>query len=121
HPIIFRDFFLFKQKTAYELTAFSSGGLQPIPVALADLDGDHDLDLIVANQQSNNVVTFLNDGTGAFTPQKVAQVRGRQGPVAMCTGDIDGDGITDVAIANVNSQDVFLLFGKGDGSWRPDE
>ena len=107
--------------TAYDVTTFSSGGLQPIPVALADLDGDHDLDLIIANQQSNNVVTFLNDGTGAFTPQKVAQVRGRQGPVAMCTGDIDGDGITDVAIANVNSQDVFLLFGKGDGSWRPDE
>jgi hypothetical protein len=105
----------------YVSSAVNSGGLQPSGVALADLDGDLDLDLIAINQQTNSVATFLNDGAGAFTLKKVSQVRGRHNPQDLCIGDFDFDDTADVAIASPGTKDIFVLRGKGDGTWESDE
>ena len=63
---------------------------------------------------------FLNDGNGGFGPKLVHQ-RGRETPRSICTGDFDNDGQADVAIGSLESNDVMVLHGKGDGSWRNDE
>ena len=106
---------------AYVSSAVSSGGLQPSGVALADLDGDLVLDLVAINQQSNSVATFLNDGAGAFTLKRVSQVRGRHNPQDLCIGDFDFDETLDVAIASPGTKDIFVLRGRGDGTWESDE
>jgi len=38
----------------------------PIGVFCADLDGDSDLELVVANRYSDNVSTLKNNGEGTF-------------------------------------------------------
>src|SRR5262249_2645874 len=40
-------------------------------------------------------------------------------PVAVATADFNGDGIPDLVTANLNSQNVSVLLGNGDGSFRP--
>jgi uncharacterized repeat protein (TIGR01451 family) len=72
-------------------------------VALGDLDGDGDLDAVVANDAQPQDV-YLNDGTGRFVAQPLfptfgsSQVPSRD----LALGDIDGDGDLDALIANQN-------------------
>ena len=42
-------------------------GQAPGSVALADLNGDGHLDIIVANEQGHNLTILLGEGTGRFT------------------------------------------------------
>ena len=66
-------------------------------VALGDLDGDGDLDAMVANINQPNTV-WTNDGTGAFTDSGSALGNGYSESVAL--GDLDGDGDLDAMVAN---------------------
>jgi hypothetical protein len=65
---------------------------------LADIDGDGDLDIAVANYGSYNVSILANDGSGNFTLK--GNVRGWNYPWGISFGDIDGDGDLDIAVAN---------------------
>jgi cysteine-rich repeat protein len=106
----------------------NSGGVRATDVATADLDGNGFDDVIVTNEmvdpqtdEYGNVVTFLNDGQGNFTDPKLQHVRGREIPRSVCSGDFDNDNTKDVAVASLGTGDVMVLFGAGDGTWRPDE
>jgi hypothetical protein len=112
----------------YARTDYSSGGVRATDVAVTDLDGNGFDDVIVTNemidaQTSNygNVVTFLNDGAGGFPTITLQHVRGREIPRSVCAGDFDGDGVRDVAIASLGSNDIIVLHGDGNGTWRSDE
>jgi hypothetical protein len=41
-------------------------GTRPVAVALADFDGDHDVDIAVTSNNTNNVSILLNNGSGAL-------------------------------------------------------
>jgi cysteine-rich repeat protein len=111
----------------YTRQDFSSWGMRPSSVAIADLDGDGLGDVIVTNEKivSNlrlgNLVTLPNDGAGGFNTTPAVHLRGRMTPRAVCSGDFDGDGIPDVAVASIDSNDVMVLHGDGNGGWRRDE
>ena len=79
---------------------------QPHGVALGDLDGDGDLDLVTANDNQDGTRTStasicLNNGRGAFTLVQNVTVNGR--PFAVVLGDVDGDGDLDLATASAHS------------------
>ena len=40
------------------------------------------------------------------------------GPIALVAGDFNGDGRTDLAVANYGSNDVSVLLGNGDGTFQ---
>ncbi|MFV5703336.1 choice-of-anchor tandem repeat GloVer-containing protein [Flavobacterium sp. XS2P12] len=90
-----------------------SPGLNPIFVAIGDLDGDGKPDLAIANQSSASVSVFRNlgnsgsIGTGSFAP-KVDFTTG-SGPISISIGDLDGDGKPDLAIANEGSSTISIL------------
>ncbi|MGI4823727.1 MAG: FG-GAP-like repeat-containing protein [Janthinobacterium lividum] len=82
-------------------------GTGPQDLVLGDIDGDSDLDLLVANQRpvsgSSAVVSVrLNDGHGQFSGTQ--EVEAGAAPNALAVGDVDGDGDLDLlAAAGINS------------------
>ena len=90
-------------------------------VAVADLNGDGKLDLVVAHnfegngpQQVPPVAVMLGNGDGTF--QNEVHYIPSGGPVSVAVADLNGDGKPDViaAISTPPSVDVFL--GNGDGT-----
>ena len=83
-------------------------------LALADLDADSDLDLVVSSA-TGGIAVLLNRGDAHFgqpVPYPVADV-----PVDVDAGDFDENGTVDLAVARGNTGTVALLSGKGDGTF----
>jgi hypothetical protein len=90
-----------------------------VSVELGDLDGDGDLDAVVANgvndpdflgavvKQPNDV--WLNDGTGVFTHS--GQEIGKDATFKVQLGDLDGDGDLDAFFGNLG-QNNEIWFNK---------
>jgi hypothetical protein len=90
----------------------------PVSVAVGDLDGDGEIDLVSANQSTNNVTVFLQGAPGVFPAAPSAVLGGpglTDGPVSVAVGDVDGDGRLDIACADEtgNNLTVFLQSSSG--------
>jgi len=84
--------------------------LGPNCLASGDMDGDGKTDISVTNQYSNSVCVFRNTSSGS-TISFAARVNFTTGddPVGVATGDLDGDGKLDLAVANQNSNTYSVL------------
>lgn len=90
-------------------------------VALADLDGDGDLDAFLANSthqdekgdpvdyDANEV--WFNDGQGTFADS--SQQIGNQRSYSVAVGDLDGDGDPDALVGNRGPDEVWWNDGQG--------
>ena len=67
---------------------------QTVDVAVADVDGDFDLDVKTAGRGAGNCRYFKNDGSGAFAQQPPLQFEA--GPWSYDFGDFEGDGDLDL-------------------------
>ena len=79
----------------------------------ADLDNDQDLDLVFAGDD----VSYLNDGTGVFTPGPAVPVTGIDDPRAIAFADIDGDGDLDFAIGAKRSSNWLVRNNVSGANW----
>ncbi len=99
-----------------ELTSTFGGG-DSRGVALGDVDGDGDLDAVVANISNQAQDVHLNDGSGAFSPSADSTFGGGNS-IVVALGDVDGDGDLDAVVANwIAAQAVHL--NDGSGSFSP--
>ena len=71
--------------------------------ALADIDGDRDLDLIV-NSVATGTDIFLNNGKGEFS--KTTTLNAGRGGMSLTLADIDGDGDLDLYIVNYRTTTI---------------
>ena len=84
-------------------------------VSLGDIDGDGDLDIVLAKGRHwplDNLV-FRNDGKGHFTREVLGSAPDRTYSAALA--DLNGDGSLDIVVSNDNpdSKRVYLNDGKG--------
>jgi hypothetical protein len=101
----------FRERVVYPV------GDTPWSVAMGDLEGDGDLDLVVVNRLDNDVGVLLNEGDGTFAPQVTYPLGDRPGLVAV--GDLDGDGDLDLAVSETLDDTVSVLLNQGDGAFSP--
>ncbi|MGA4644473.1 FG-GAP-like repeat-containing protein, partial [Limisphaera sp. 4302-co] len=90
---------------------------RPYALVAVPLDGDADLDLVVARFDADRVTLLLGDGTGGF--QIGPEVPVGDGPAALAAGDLNEDGATDVVVANYYGHNVSVLLGDGTGNLVP--
>ena len=83
-------------------------------LAVGDFNNDGNLDL-VANVANVGAKVFLGDGKGDFSAPVAYAVTG----AAIATGDFNGDGITDLAVANYANSTISVLLGNGTGGLAP--
>ncbi len=92
---------------------------QPREVLLGRLDGDDDLDVLIAASNDigldGTVCAWLNDGGGGLAPGILAWPGKYTRGAAL--HDLDGDGDLDVVAANGSSRDVSLLLNDGTGTF----
>jgi VCBS repeat-containing protein len=101
---------------------YLTAGSFPVSVGVGDFNGDHDPDLAVANQFSDDVSVLLGDADGSFTAAASVPPGGFPSgsfPASVAVGDFNGDGDPDLAVANASpfSPNVSVLLGDVGGSF----
>ncbi|HNB52703.1 MAG TPA: FG-GAP-like repeat-containing protein, partial [Anaerolineales bacterium] len=77
-------------------------------LALGDLDGDMDLDVVVANANGEPETVWMNDGVGGFSEHPGNPMFGEEDSQGVVLGDLEGDGGLDAIVANANGETVWL-------------
>lgn len=98
-------------------TRFPAGNM-PFAVAIGDVNGDGHPDLAVCDaptitadkRGSDGLFILLGDGTGRFTPLKGSPFPTGTSPSRVAIGDLDRDGINDIAVTNYNSGSITLYY-----------
>src|SRR5262249_17319975 len=91
-------------------------------IAAGDFNGDGKPDLAVASQGYADLATrylsvFLNKGDGSYAAG--VSYPANQDPASCAVGDLNGDRKPDIGVGNRIGNDVSVLSGKGDGTFKP--
>lgn len=96
----------------------STPGLQGRPIALGHMDDNDSLD-IVFKHEINDLMVWLNDGSGNFSTQMTVDYTGVPGNVdvgELAVGDFNHDGFDDVISGEYFSSDVMVFINNGGAS-----
>lgn len=88
-------------------------------VAVCDIDGDGDMDVLAGNSDRYPNKIYLNDGNGAF-PEAVEFLGSHGNTNALAAGDMNGDGRIDSIFANniASECDHRIYLNKGNNTFR---
>jgi hypothetical protein len=99
-------------------TLYGPGGFASLAAAIADVNGDGNPDIIVINSCNNeydciyaNLSILLGKGDGSFsysTPHYNSGLSGAMESASIATGDVNGDGIPDLFLANPGGFSIML-------------
>lgn len=88
----------------------SPTGVAPYVIGIADFDKDGKVDVAVTCRDSANVVLLQNTSTvGNISLNVIGAFKCGVLPIGICTGDLDGDGLADIGVADDSSETVSVL------------
>ncbi|CAF1085715.1 unnamed protein product [Adineta ricciae] len=87
---------------------------EPKSLAIADLNNDTYLDIIVANFGTNNIGIFYGYGNGNFAHMKIYSTGSYSKPYFVSVGDFNGDKQFDIAVINYALDNIGIFFGSSD-------
>jgi FG-GAP-like repeat/Bacterial Ig-like domain (group 3)/FG-GAP repeat len=103
---------------------YDSGGQLAWSLAVADLNGDGNQDIVVVSccggpSGTGAIGVLLGNGDGAFEPAVVYDPGGDSTSIAIV--DLNGDGKLDLVVGNGenNPNSLSVLLGNGDGTFQP--
>ena len=113
---------------SFQPATYLAAGDSPVVIIAGQFtDDDHDgwindrdaTDLAVANLDSNDVTVLFNNGSGSFNAGVPIPVSDAVGgiPISFATADLDRDGDLDLAVADLASDSISILFNLGNGSF----
>jgi hypothetical protein len=91
-------------------------GSEPHGVAVLDVDGDGDPDIVDAVEGDDQLALMLNDGSGTFGAPTYFD-SGCSGEWALAAADMNGDYIYDLVTGCVNDSKAAVLLGNGNGTF----
>jgi hypothetical protein len=91
-------------------------GEVPYGTQIAELNGDKNPDLAIANQFDDTISILFGDGTGQFDEAPISPFMVGKGPTWLTADDLNHDGHADIAVA-VGSGTVAVLLGDGVGGF----
>ncbi len=96
-----------------------SAGHSPEDLASADFNGDGNLDVAVANHETDYVTVLLGNGRGSLVPSTASPIRvaSRPHPHGVAAGDFDGDGCQDLAVESRDADAVLVNRGDCQGGF----
>ncbi len=109
---------------------YDSGGGAASSLAVADVNGDHKLDVVIVNNSEyvknpadGSVGVLLGNGDGTFQPVATYDSGGNQ-PLSVAVADVNGDGSPDLLVANfcasaTNCEGILsVLLGNANGTFQ---
>jgi len=110
--------------------AYTNGNGSVSTLAMADVNGDGKLDLVVGNESSVGVM--LGNGDGTFQAAQCWGLKGKttcgqsspivQFPTSIAVADLNGDGKPDLVVAfqhGPGPEPIGVMLGNGDGTFQP--
>ncbi|MGC1871573.1 MAG: FG-GAP-like repeat-containing protein [Acidobacteriaceae bacterium] len=92
-------------------------GKQPYSIAAGDLNNDGYADLVTANTTDGTISVLMNNGGGSGTFASAQTYTVGRLPYQVAIGDLNGDGIPDLAVTNYGDNTVSILYGQSGGGF----
>jgi hypothetical protein len=103
----------------FQANRFTEVGNNPGSIAVGDFNGDSVPDLAVTNRGPDSISVLLGHGDGTFQAAGTLSVgRISEDTQALAVGDFNGDDYLDLAVAKGFYNNVAVLLGNGDGTFR---
>jgi hypothetical protein len=96
-------------------------GRSPYPLALVDVNGDGQLDVVAPNTPpgTRTLTMLFGDGRGALSPAPRSPFRTAGNPYYVAAGDLDGDRKPDLIATHNGDSQVTILLQRDEGRFEP--
>jgi predicted nucleotidyltransferase len=90
---------------------------RPTSITVGDFDNDTRLDVVVANNGTDNIMVLFGSGYGTFVNQTSYSTGYDSNPCWVAVGDFNNDNRLDIVVANSGTNNVGIFLSNGTGTF----